>query len=217
LGGIGDTFSALSWIYLLGAGFTVYQLFQHRREFWDDKVTTRDRQLAGSVAFFLLVPVAVLFHEFGHMLAAWSTGSEVLGLHYFFYWGYVEYIPSSTDPLQAWYVALAGNFFSYILGIACIVAALTLPNLKLVLRVVLAQLGILEIVQTLILYPLMSLDPNFHGDWDSIYDFAATPVASWTTLAWHLLSLAGFVYLLRANRRLTYLTGGPPPRETQHP
>ena len=209
MGGIGDTFSTLTWIYLLGAGFILYQLFQHRREFWDDKLTPRDRQLAGGVAFFLLVPVAVLFHEFGHMLAAWSTGSQVLGLHYFFYWGYVEYIPSSPDPLQAWYVALAGNFFSYILGVACIVAALGLPNLKGIVRVVLAQLGILEIVQTLVAYPLMSLDPSFHGDWDTIYDFSATPVASWATLAWHLLSLVAFIVLIRVSKRLAYLTGAP--------
>lgn len=208
MGGIGDTFSSLTWVYLLGAGFSLYQLYRHRREFWDDTLTPLDRQLAGGVAFFLLVPVGVLFHEFGHMLAAWTTGGKVLGLHYFLYWGYVEYLPSGPDPLQLWYVALAGNFFSYILGIACLAAAVLARNLKLVLRVVLVQLGILEIVQTLIAYPLMSLDPNFNGDWDAIYDFAATPIASWATLAVHLLSLAAFIIFIQRNSQATYLSQG---------
>lgn len=207
MGGIGDIFSGLSWLYLLGAGYTIYQLSRNWRGFWADKLSPGSYQLAVSVAFFLLVPVGVLLHELGHILAAWSTGSQVLGLHYFIYWGYVEYIPSSNSALLDWYVALAGNFVSYLLGIACIVAALRLSRLKAVLRVVLMQLGILELVQTLILYPLMSLSPGFVGDWNSIYSFRA-PVASWATLVVHLLSLAGFVWLMRANLQATYLSRG---------
>jgi hypothetical protein len=212
LGGIGNTLSGLTWLYLLGAGYTVYQLSKNWRKFWGDSLSPASYQLAVSVAFFLLVPVGVLLHEFGHMLAAWSTGSRVLGLHYFIYWGYVQvqYAPSNDIALLNlidWYVALAGNFVSYLLGIACIVAALRLTNLKAVLRVVLIQLGILELVQTLIIYPLMSLDPSFVGDWSSIYSFHA-PVASWATLVVHVLSLAGFVWLMRVNKQATYLSRG---------
>lgn len=207
MGGIGDTLSGLSWLYILGAGFTLYQLSKNWRKFWSDELSPGSHQLAVTVALFLLVPVGVLLHEFGHILAAWSTGSRVLGLHYFLYWGYVEYIPSSASPLLDWYVALAGNFVSYGLGIACIAAALRLSQLRAVLRVMLMQLGILELVQTLIFYPLLSLDPNFIGDWNSIYSFRA-PVASWATLIVHLLSLAGFVYLLRSNKQATYLSRG---------
>jgi hypothetical protein len=207
LGGIGGTLSGLSWLYLLGAAYTIYQLSKHWRRFWADDLSPSSYQLAVSVAFFLLVPVGVLLHEFGHMFAAWSTGSHVLGLHYFIYWGYVEYIPSSDSALLDWYVALAGNFVSYLLGIACIVAALRLSRLKAIVRVMLMQLGILELVQTLIFYPLMSLDPSFVGDWNSIYSFRA-PVASWATLVVHLLSLAGFLWLLRNNRQATYLSRG---------
>jgi hypothetical protein len=153
--------------------------------------------MAGGVAFFLLVPVGVLLHEFGHMLAAWSTGSRVLGLHYFVYWGYVDYIPASNSPLLDWYVALAGNFVSYLLGIAAILVAFYWRTLKPIVRLVLYMFGILELVQTLIFYPLISLDPNFHGDWDSIYSFSA-PLASGITLAVHVLSLLAFLYLIRA-------------------
>src|SRR5689334_17845751 len=116
--------------------------------FWATSPSPASRQIAASTAFFLLVPVGVLLHECGHMLAAWSTGSQVLGLHYFFFWGYVDYIPARPDPLLEWYVALAGNFVSYALGIACMALALyarwMLPNL----RVALMQVGLLELVQT---------------------------------------------------------------------
>ena len=212
MGGIGDLLAGVGWLYLVGAGLTLFQLRQHWREFWDDTVSGFDRQLAGGVAFFLLVPVGVLLHEFGHMLAAWSTGSQVLGLHYFIYWGYVSYLPATPSPLLDWYVALAGNFVSYLLGAACMFAALYARQLKFILRVVLMQLGILELVQTLIAYPLMSLDPNFYGDWNSIYSFKA-PAASWATLVVHLLSLAAFIYVIRGNRRArTLLYGGRDPR-----
>jgi hypothetical protein len=202
LGGASDLFTPLSFIYLFGAGATIYQLVGHWREFWSDPPSALSQRMAGGVAFFLLVPVGVLLHELGHMVAAWSTGSNVLGLHYFVYWGYVEYVPSSSSPLLDWYVALAGNFVSYSLGIACIVSALCWRNLKPIVRVVLYQLGILELVQTLIFYPLISLDPNFQGDWDSIYSFRA-PLASGLTLAVHVLSLLAFLYLVRARGQVS--------------
>ncbi|MEO8288762.1 MAG: M50 family metallopeptidase [Chloroflexota bacterium] len=198
MGGISDLFTPLSFVYLLGAGATFYQLVQHWREFWSDNPTPLSRRLAGGVAFFLLVPIGVLLHEFGHMVAAWLTGSSVLGLHYFVYWGYVEIIPSSASPLLEWFIALAGNFVSYLIGIVAIAAAFR-AHMKPIIRMVLVQLGILQLVQTLIFYPLISLDPGFHGDWDSIYSFQA-PVASGITLAVHLLSLIALFYLLRTDR-----------------
>jgi hypothetical protein len=140
------------------------------------------------------------------MLAAWTTGSRVLGLGYFLYWGYVEYIPASDSPLLEWYVSLAGNFVSYALGIVCIAAALLWTSLKGVLRVMLVQLGLLELVQTLVAYPLMSIDPNFNGDWDSIYSFRA-PVASGITLAVHLVSLAGMLLFVRFSDKANALLG----------
>lgn len=204
MGGIGGTFASLTWVYFLGAGFTLYQLSRSWREFWYDGTSGRSRQLASGVAFFLLVPIGVLLHEFGHMLAVWSVGRHVFGLHYFFYWGYVEW--NGGSDLQNWYVALAGNFVSYLLGIACLVAAVRVKTAHPVVNIMLAYLGILELVQTLIAYPLMSLDPNFAGDWDTIYSFAA-PVASGITLALHALSLLAFIVFMRSNREAKRLLG----------
>ncbi len=207
MGGIADTFSSLTWISILGAGLTLYQLGKNWRTFWNDELSGQDRQLAGSVAFFMLVPIGVLLHELGHIMAAWSTNSQVLGLHYFVYWGYVEYIPATSSPLLEWYVSLAGNFVTYALGIICLAAAIFALRLKEVVRVMLAQLGVLEMAQTLVLYPLISIDPAFDGDWDTIYSFDA-PLASGLTLAVHIISLAGFVLLMQRNREANRLLRG---------
>ncbi len=207
MGGIGDTFSSLTIIYMFAGAFTLYQVVKSWRGFRAGALTAHNRQLSGGVAFFLLVPIGVLLHEFGHMLAAWSTHSQVLGLHYFFYWGYVEYIPSSNSPLLDWYVALAGNFVSYVLGIACLAVAATWSSLRPALRFTIMQLGVLELIQTLIFYPLISIaDPNFHGDWDSIYSFQA-PIASWATLVVHIVSLVGFVLFMRWNKSMRTMMG----------
>jgi hypothetical protein len=207
VGDAGVPFANLSWLYLFGAGFAVYGLAKNWRQFWEGKATAASRQLAAATAFFLLVPVGVLLHEFGHMVAAWTTNSTVLGLHYFIYWGYVEFIPATPDPLLSWYVALAGNFLSYLLGIVCILGALYWRSLRPNLRVVLIQLGVIELVQTLIAYPLLSLDPGFEGDWDTIYSFHA-PLASWATLILHGASLVLFIIFLNKNREATYLLRG---------
>ena len=206
MGGISDTFTPLSLIYLFGAGYTVFQMAKGWRQLRSGRLTPANRRLASGIAFFLLVPVGVLLHEWGHMLAAWSTGGTVLGLHYFLYWGYVEYIPSSPDPLQAWWVSLAGNLVTYLLGVACLATALLWRGLAPVLRSILLILGILELAQTLIFYPLLSLDPGFSGDWDTIYSFDA-PVASTLTLVVHIASLVGMVWLFRKNETVSELTG----------
>jgi hypothetical protein len=200
----GVSFNDITLLYLLGAGLAVYQLQRNWRAYISDKLTAQSRQVAAMVAFFLLVPVGVLLHEFGHMLAAWSTGSTVLGLHYFVYWGYVEYIPANNSPLLDWYVALAGNFVSYILGIACWLAATYATGLRINFRVTLSQLGMLELLQTLIAYPLISLAPSFYGDWDSIYSFRA-PVASGITLAVHIVSLVVYVIVIRRTNGMVSL------------
>jgi hypothetical protein len=207
LGDAGVPFANLTWLYLFGAGFAVYTLTKNWRQFWGGKPTTTSRQVAAAVAFFLLVPVGVLLHELGHMVAAWTTGSQVIGLHYFVYWGYVQYIPARPDPLLEWYVSLAGNFVSYAMGIVCIAGAILARGLRPNLRVALIQLGVLELVQTLIAYPLLSLDPGFAGDWDTIYSFQA-PVASWATLVVHAVSLVAFIIFLNKNREANFLLRG---------
>lgn len=194
--------------YLAGAGFTLYQLFHRWRAFLDRSFTAGDRQLASGVALFLLVPVGVLLHEFGHMAATWSIGGQVQGLSYFFYWGYVTIDLPSGDPAASWYVAVAGNIVSYLLGILCVALAVLWRTLIPTLRLVLLDLGIYQLVLTLIGYPVLSLTTDFGGDWDNIYSFES-PLASWATLAVHAVSLVGFILFLRRSREANYLLNGP--------
>jgi hypothetical protein len=198
LGGIAEFLTSLGPVYAIGAGVTLYQLARSWREFFGGRLTQRAAQIAGGVAFFLLVPVGVLLHELAHMLAVWTTGSRVTELGYFVYWGYVSYIPSSESALQEWYVALAGNAASFALGVVSLIAALRLAAARPTLALVLLYLGILEVIQTLVIYPLLSVDPNFDGDWDAIYSFKA-PLASGATLAVHLLALGAFVVFINRN------------------
>ncbi len=214
MGGIGDTFASFSWIYLLGAGYTIYLLSKGWKHLMAPRAGASTRQLAAMVAFFLLVPVGVLLHEFGHMVAAWLLGLQVFGLHYFIYWGYVVHA-SGTD-LQNWFVALAGNFASYALGVACLYLALRIEPRRPAINITLAQLGILEIVQTLIAYPLMSLDPSFEGDWDTIYSFD-NPIPAAIMLTLHLASLVAFIWLLNRNVRMHALLGTLGNRTTRLP
>lgn len=207
MSGIQDTFQFVSVLYLLGAGYTLYLLGQRWRALWDDELTEQDRQLAVMVAIFLLVPIGVLLHELGHIAAAWSTGSQVLRLNFYLYWANVEYIPSNPSPLLEWYVALAGNLVSYLLGIACIAIALFAPRLKVGLRAIAINLGIYELLFTLIMYPLMSLDPGFDGDWDAIYSFRE-PVAASVTLAVHTASLILLMRFLNSNKKAKWLWQG---------
>ncbi|HYP18976.1 MAG TPA: hypothetical protein VEY08_02800 [Chloroflexia bacterium] len=204
MGGIGDTFASFSWVYLLGAGYTIYLLSRAWKTFWGPRAGASARQLAAMVAFFLLVPVGVLLHELAHMLAAALLGLKVFGLHYFLYWGYV--VHAGGTGLQNWAVALAGNFASFALGVACLVLSVRLKPERPAVNIILAQLGILEVVQTLIAYPLMSLDPTFHGDWDTIYSFD-TPVAGAIALTVHLASLVAFVVFIQRNERMRALLG----------
>ncbi|MDQ3707344.1 MAG: hypothetical protein M3437_19385 [Chloroflexota bacterium] len=204
MNGIGDTFASFSWIYLLGAAYTIYLLSRGWKQLWSPRAGASTRQLAAMIAFFLLVPVGVLLHELGHMVVAQLLGLQVFGLHYFFYWGYV--VHASGTEMQNWIVSLAGNFASYALGVACLVLALRLPPKRPAVNIILAQLGILELVQTLIAYPLMSLDPAFEGDWDTIYSLDA-PARAAIVLAVHFASLAAFVILLNRNARMRRLLG----------
>ena len=69
--------------------------------------------------------------------------------------------------------------------------------------------GQLEIVFTLIVYPLMTFGGYFSSDWRTIYDFDATPVASTATLAVHAGLLVA-LWLARERLRETdwVISGG---------
>ena len=68
MGGISDTFTPLSLIYLFGAGYTVFQMAKGWRQLLSGRLTPFNRRLASGIAFFLLVPVGVLLRLHGPFL-----------------------------------------------------------------------------------------------------------------------------------------------------
>ena len=175
----------VSVLYGIGALFTIAVLVRRGRGFWRDPVAPRDRQVTWAVGFFLVIAVGVFLHELGHALATWSVGGQVQQLSWRVYWGFV--VPAGDfAPLEGWWISLAGNLVGFLLGVALLALAPRWGRVRPALGRVLLVAGQLEIVFTLIVYPLMTLGGYFASDWRTIYDFGATPVASTLTLAVHV-------------------------------
>lgn len=187
-----------SLLYGVGAVFTIFALVRRGRPFWRGALADRDEQLAFACAFFLVIPVGVLLHELGHALATWSVGGQVAQLSWRVYWGFVIPVGNFGDT-AAWWISLAGNLAGLLFGIALLALATAAGRRRPAAGRVMLIAGQLEIVFTLIVYPLMTLDLTFASDWRTIYDFSATPLASAIAAVAHA-GLLGGLWLSR--RRL---------------
>jgi hypothetical protein len=189
----GGFFDIVSILYGLLGVATLRELVRRWKPFWDDTVTPDDRSLAGRVAFFVLVPLGVFLHELGHAIATWQVGGQVREFHWRVFWGYI--VPEGNfSPVQAWWISLCGNLVSVALG------ALTIPLIPLpkkpILREILYTFAKVELVFSLVIYPLWSFSGG-DGDWITIYDFSIRPYAQWT-LAAHVLLLCGVWWFERS-------------------
>lgn len=173
--------------------FTLRELLRNWHAFWDDTVTDDDRSLAGRLAYFVLIPVAVFFHEVGHALATWQMGGEVHEFHYRVFWGYVIARGVFT-PAQDWWIAFSGNLISVALGLLAI-PLIRLPKRQ-ILREVVHTFAKAELGIALVIYPLWSFN-TAEGDWARIYDFSVTPYAQ-VTAGVHVLLLFGLALLERS-------------------
>ncbi len=162
-------FDLFSLFYALLGVRALWTLKQNWRAFTDDELTPFDRRLASEIAFFVFVPMGVLFHELGHAVATYQVGGTIDwlngGFHYALFYGYV--IPQGNfTPLQEWWIALSGNLISVVFGfLPLILLRLTAkPWIKYtILAFARIQLG-----WALIGYPLLTL-AGFQGDWLTIY------------------------------------------------
>ena len=174
----------VSVLYGACALVTIAVLVRRGRSFWRDAVADRDMQLTWAIGFFLVIPVGVFLHELGHAVATWSVGGQVEQLSWRVYWGFV--VPRGDfAPLESWWISLAGNLVGFAFGVLLLVLAPRRGRERPALGRSLHVAGQLEIVFTLVVYPLMTLGGYFASDWKTIYDFGATPVASAATLAVH--------------------------------
>ena len=168
-------FNAVSIVYALAGAYTLYQLVQNRRSFFDDSVTREDINLAWMVAIFLLTPIAVLAHELGHYFVARDFGATGLELHHRGYWGFVTYQPGPAfDTGKRLMVSAAGPAVSVLLGFFSLGLAVELP-VRLVFKHTLAFFGVLTVFHSLVGYPLIDLTSEFEGDFHSIYTLLPLP------------------------------------------
>jgi tetratricopeptide (TPR) repeat protein len=178
---------ALDVILGLAALATLIGLIRSWRPFWDDDFTVADRKTATQVAVFLVPPVVVLLHELGHLYAARALGVRVIGFSYGLFEGSVT-VAGRRTPLDNWLIAVAGNLVTAVVALAMIATAVYGVRLRRPLRYVLLAGGLLELVFTLILYPVMSFMAQF-GDWIVIYDSDRTPNLSLASAVVHAAAL----------------------------
>ena len=188
MSGILSLFNILTLFYL-------YRSVQLGRVLWSERVsirqiplTPRKKQLAEQAAFFIAVPISVFVHEFGHALAVWGAGGQVVQFGYRVFWGFV--VPSGNfTPSQTWFIALAGTLGSLFFGWATWL--LLRNNASPALRYFGLRAFRFQVFFSLVYYPVFTL-LGFEGDWKTIYDFASTSVLSGVTAVAHAIFLATF-------------------------
>lgn len=179
-------FSLVSLFYVFVGVRCLYRVITRWPALWDDDVTRDDLVLAGEASFFLLIPPTVILHELGHAAALWSLGLGVASWGFLGYMGWV--VPTgSAGPLGDFGVALAGNLVTLAIGAGTLAWGVLRPGHP-VRNVLMIDLGRRSLFLVLIFYPAICV--AFAGDFQRIYDFDATPVASGITAAVHVLILA---------------------------
>jgi tetratricopeptide (TPR) repeat protein len=188
MNGILGLFNIFSLLYL----FRSLQLLNKIRQQWHllkiEPLTAVKQSLAEQASFFVAVPPGVLVHEFGHALAVWLFGGQVLEFGYRVFWGYV--VPGgSFSTAEDWFISLAGTLGSLIFGVAI---WLFLRNQQISsFRFFGLRSFRFQIYFALIYYPLFTLFLPV-GDWKTIYNFNATPLLSGITAVCHATLLLLF-------------------------
>ncbi len=162
---MGMVFTLLSLWYTWISIQTLRRFWQQRATLFDENLTASDRAALDRGAFFLLIPLGVLLHELGHAAATWQVGGQVAVFRWYVFWGYI--IPrGSFSALQDWWISLAGNAVSVLLGLVAIAAVWLVRGRA--WRYWMLAFGRLQLFYGLIFYPAFSLLAGF-GDWPQIY------------------------------------------------
>jgi hypothetical protein len=185
--------------------------WSQRATIFDRTFTPHDRFMVSQAAFFLLVPVSVALHEFGHAIAIWSFGGHVVDFGFYFFAGYVSYDDFFT-PVQHLVVAAAGAIVNVLIAVVVLGFVFFKPKpMRPAVNDLLITFAVLQAVNALIFYPLLDFATDMDGDWRQMYSNDAGNWR-WGVLAIHLSLLGGSFLLSRTawfNRRLNTLTGMP--------
>lgn len=152
--------------------------------------------LVEQAAFLLAVPPGVIVHEFGHAVATWLFGGQIVGAGFGLYWGYVVPAGTFTAP-QNWFISLAGTLGTLLYGLA--LWLLLRGHASSTLRYFGLRAFRFHLYYALIYYPIFTL-LTVIGDWRTIYDFQATPQLSGATAVVHVVSLGLFWWADRRGR-----------------
>jgi tetratricopeptide (TPR) repeat protein len=171
----------------VAAVVTLVGVIRAWRTLWDDDFTISDRRLMTQAAVFLIPPTVVLFHELGHLYAARALGLRVTNFRYGLFEGSVT-VSGLRTAAEMWWVALSGNMVSALIGLGMAAVALLGRRMRRPLRYLLLLGGLLELVFSLVAYPVLSLTTRF-GDWIIVYYTDRTPGLSLATGVVHVAAL----------------------------
>lgn len=151
-------------------GLTVRALvrgWRARSHLWREPLTSTQLQLLVEIALFVLVPLGVLLHELGHMVAVWLFGGRVTGFGYLLFLGWVEYNGIRSETQQFW-IALSGNLVSFGLGCAALALGLFRQQRPATSALLLVSGGVI-LATTVVFYPALDLVSDLYGDWAQMY------------------------------------------------
>lgn len=210
MGGFG--FAVIISLFYVLIGLRVARdTWRERVAIFDRNYSPHDRFMVSQAAFFLLVPLSVALHEFGHAVAIWSLGGHVVDFGFYFFAGYVSY-DDPFSPVQHLVVAAAGVLVNTLIAIVVLSYVLFKPKpMRPAVNDLLITFAVLQALNALIFYPLLDFAADMNGDWKQMYSDDAGDWR-WAVLAMHVSILAGSFLLSRTNwlnQRLNKLTGMP--------
>jgi len=175
---------------------TLVSVIRNWHDIFDDDFTPTDRQRLSEAAFFILLPLSVVFHELGHAVTIISFGAKVTGYGWYFFYGFVEYSGLLTNA-QVFWIALSGNIVSVVLGLIAIAIPVFWPR-RPQINYLLFIFGVISIANSLVFYPALDLLAGAGGDWSQIYS-GDTPLLSDVTLAIHVGILIAAFFIWRSD------------------
>ena len=208
-----DGFAIISLVYGVIGLQAIYKLIRSWRATWDRNFTQQDRFLVDQAAFFVLIPVSVVLHEFGHAIAIWSFGGDVVDYGFYGFAGYVSYDPRQFTLVEQMIVSAAGTIVNLLLCLAALGwAFFRKPPSRAAINELLIQFAFISGINAFIAYPVLDMVSGLNGDWRQMYD-GGVP---WLTAIIVVVQAAviGFGYWLFTNpkpkARIAQLTDTPP-------
>jgi hypothetical protein len=206
-------FVLLSLFYAVVGVRVVVQLARRWRETFDQRFTPADRMLVDQSAFFVLVPISVALHEFGHAIAIWLLGGQVHGWGYYGFAGYVGFDPAEFTRPERILIASAGTIVNILLAAGALALVFGhRPPMRAAFNELLLQFTLLSLINALVIYPLLDLFSGLNGDWSQMYR-GGVPALSAAILVIHAGILGLILWAWRSDgvrARLAGLTGAPP-------